>query len=74
MRPPEVFYRQFGPTLCPVWGLQVSAQMEWGFSYCPRWTQDTFSECMIKTALPQRPSLWSHFLINMDFVIMVSFC
>lgn len=48
--------------------------MEWGFSYCHWRAQDTFSECIIKTALPKRPSLWSHFLINMGFVIIVSLC
>lgn len=72
--PKAIFYWQICPSFCPVCGLQVNAWMEWGFSDCPWWTRDPFSECITKTALPQRPSLWSHFLINMGFVIIVSFC
>lgn len=42
-----------------------------GFSYCHRRAWDTVSEGIRNTVLPQRPSLWSHFLLNMGFVIII---
>lgn len=69
------FYRQnFPASSAAHWGLQVSTWMEWGFSNCHWRAQNMFPESIIKTALPQRLSLWSHFLINMGFVIIVSLC